>query len=70
MAARSKMSPEDIADNFATEVQALCEKYNCRVGVWLSWRDMEATLKTMRETPGFDEAEFGLQIRIEDGNRH
>lgn len=55
-----------IADKVAEEIQAIQAKYNCKLGVWLTWRDMEGNLSKMRETPGFDEAEFGIQIRFDN----
>jgi hypothetical protein len=66
MAVLSKVTPEQIADKFAIELDSLCKKYRCSVGVWLTWRDLESNLDKMRKTPGFDEAEFGLQIRFKD----
>jgi hypothetical protein len=57
---------QEIADKVAKDIDKLQKKYNCSLGVWLTWRDMEGNLSKMRETPGFDEAEFGIQIRFKD----
>lgn len=58
-----------IADKVAEEIQSIQAKYNCKLGVWLTWRDMEGNLSKMRETPGFDEAEFGIQIRFDNESK-
>lgn len=60
------MEHQKIADKVAAEIDKICKKYNCQLGVWLTWRDMEGNLKKMRETTGFDEADFGIQIRFKD----
>lgn len=57
---------EQIANEVAKEIEKIESKHKCKLGVWLTWRDMEGNLKKMRETPGFDEAEFGIQIRFKD----
>jgi hypothetical protein len=62
----SNMKPEQIADKVAKEIEKISNKYNVEIGVWLTWRDMEANLSKMREIKGFDEANFGVQIRFKD----
>lgn len=57
-----------IAEKVAKEIASIEKKHGCKLGVWLTWRDMECNLSKMRETPGFDEAAFGVQIRFEDDN--
>ena len=57
---------EKIAEKVAKEIASIEKKHGCKLGVWLTWRDMEGNLSKMRETPGFDEAEFGIQIRFEN----
>lgn len=59
---------EKIADKVAKDIISIEKKYGCKLGVWLTWRDMEGNLSKMRETVGFDEAAFGVQIRFEDDN--
>jgi hypothetical protein len=60
------MIKEEIANKIAADIEMICKKHKCDIGIWLSWRDMEATLEKMRKTPKFDEAHFGLQIRFRD----
>ncbi len=58
------MTPEETAENFANDLDELCKKYGCNVGVWLSWRDMLHNFDIMKQDPKMDELHFGLQIRI------
>ncbi len=55
-----------IADEFAKELDALCKKYNCEVGVWLTWRDLLHNLDILKRDPNVNELLFGLQIRIHE----
>ena len=59
--------PNEIADQVTRELDAICKKYNCQLGIWLTWRDILHNLDKMKSTPGFDEAYFGIQIRLPDG---
>ena len=58
------MTPDKIAEKVSKELDKLCKKYNCDVGVWLTWRDLMHNLDQMKARKGFNEAHFGLQIRI------
>jgi len=60
------MTNEQIAEKVAKDIEKISKKYGVEIGVWLTWRDMEANLLKMRQTHGFDEADFGLQIRFKD----
>jgi hypothetical protein len=62
------LTPEQTAERVAKELDKLCRKYKCKVGVWLTWRELYHNFMIMQKTPEFDEAEFGLQIRLEDAN--
>lgn len=58
------MTPEQIADKAAKEIDKICKKYNCEIGVWLSWRDLIHNFDIMKADPKINELNFGLQIRI------
>jgi hypothetical protein len=57
---------EKKGNKVAAEIEKICKKYDCQLGVWLTWRDLAHNLQKMQDTPGFDEAQFGLQIRFEN----
>lgn len=58
---------EQIANKVAKDIERLEVKHKCKLGVWLTWRDLENNLKIMRDTPNFDEAHFAINIRFENG---
>lgn len=62
------MTPEQVANKFSADLDKLCKKYGCEVGVWLSWRDLMHNFEIMRSDPNLNELMFGLQIRIPDGD--
>ena len=61
------MKPQQTADKVAKEIDKICKKYNCELGVWLTWRDIIKNFDLMKENPELNELRFGLQIRIPDG---
>ena len=63
------MDPEKVADKFAAELDKLCKKYGCEVGVWLSWRDLLHNFEIMKSDSNLNELKFGLQIRIPNGTK-
>jgi hypothetical protein len=61
------MTPGGLAEQVAGEIDAICQRYGCEIGVWLTWRDLLHNLEIARTTPGLDVLNFGLQIRIKNG---
>jgi hypothetical protein len=61
------MTPDKIADKVAKEIDKICQKYNCEIGVWLTWRDLINNFDIMKKNAELNELQFGLQIRLEDG---
>lgn len=58
------MAPEKIAENVWKEIDNLCKKYNCEIGVWLNWRDLQYNFDQMKNDPKLNELKFGLEVRI------
>jgi len=58
---------EKKVDQIIKELQKVCTKHGCDLGVWLTWRDLIANFEEMKKNPDFNEAFFGLQIRFKDG---
>ncbi len=61
------ITPEQKAEKVAKELEKLQKKYDCKIGVWLTWRDLMHNFDIMKKDINLDELEFGLQIRIENG---
>lgn len=58
------MIPEKIAESVAKEIDQICAKHKCEIGVWLTWRDLLHNFDAMKADPKINELHFGLQIRI------
>ena len=63
------MTPEQIAEKVGREIEAICKKHGCEVGVWLSWRDLLHNFEVMKTDPKLNELQFGLQIRIHGNDK-
>jgi hypothetical protein len=61
------MTNQQKADKVGMEIAKLEKKYGCKLGTWLTWRDMLRNLEIMRDTPGMDIAQFGVQIQFTYG---
>jgi hypothetical protein len=57
------------AEKVSAEIAKIEAKYNCKLGVWLTWRDMMRNLDTMRDNIGMDIAQFGVQIQFNHGEK-
>lgn len=55
---------EQIAAKVGKEIDRICKKYKCEIGVWLTWRDLLYNFDQVKKTPGVDELKFGLEIRL------
>jgi hypothetical protein len=62
------MEADKIADKVSKELERICKKYNCEIGVWLTWRDLLHNFDLMKKDNSLNELQFGLQIRLEDAN--
>jgi hypothetical protein len=60
------ISPEQKAEAIASQIEKLCKKYNCRIGVWLTWRDLLHNFDIAKKDPKINELEFRLQVRFEN----
>ena len=61
------MTPEQIAEKVAVEIDKIEKKYKCQIGVFLTWRDLLHNFELMKKEPELNELKFGLQIRLADG---
>ena len=61
------MEAEKIAEKVSKELERICKKYNCEIGVWLTWRDLLHNFDLMKKDTSLNELQFGLQIRLDDG---
>lgn len=62
------MMPEKVAESVSREIERICKKHKCEIGVWLSWRDLLHNFDAMKADPNLNELHFGLQIRIHGTN--
>lgn len=60
------MAPEKIAESVGKEIEKICKKHNCEIGVWLNWRDLQYNFDQMKADPALNELKFGLEIRLPD----
>jgi hypothetical protein len=61
------MDAQAVADKVSREIERICKKYNCEIGVWLSWRDLMHNFDIMKKDASVNELQFGLQIRLDNG---
>jgi hypothetical protein len=66
----AELSPDQVADKVAEEIQNICIKYKCELGVWLSWIDLLNNFDLMKKDSTINELNFGLQIRLENGTNN
>jgi len=65
MAKKKKLIPVDQRLNMIEEeLRTIESKYNCKLGCWLSWRDLQHNLNLMAKTPDFDIAEFKIDVKL------
>lgn len=55
------------ADKVGAEISRIEAKYNCKLGVWLTWRDLIHNLEIMKTNKQMDIAQFGIQIQFTNG---
>ena len=60
------MTPDKVAENVGKEIDKICKKYGCEIGIWLNWRDLIYNFDQMKNDPKLNELKFGLEIRIHD----
>ena len=61
------MEADKIAEKVSKELERICKKYNCEIGVWLTWRDLLHNFDLMKKDTSLNELQFGLQIRLDNG---
>ena len=59
------MTNDQKAEKIGKELDRLCKKYDCQIGVWLSWQDILANLDMMKKNQ-LDQLSFGLQIQLKN----
>jgi len=57
---------EIVAEKVGNEIERICKKYNCEIGVWLNWRDLMFNFDQLKKDPTMNELKFGLEIRIHE----
>lgn len=65
---KGSLTPQQIAEEVAAQIEAIEKKYNCQLGVWLTWRDLLHNFDVMKKEPKLNELQFSLQIRLPDGS--
>lgn len=60
------LTPQQIAEKVAAQIQSIEKQYNCQLGVWLTWRDLLHNFDLMKKEPKLNELQFSLQIRLPD----
>ncbi len=57
---------ELIANEVADTISKIEAKYKCKLGVWLTWRDLIHNFDKIKAEPDLNELHFGLHIRFEN----
>ena len=63
---KKKMTPEKKAEVIGREVEKLCKKHGCEIGVWLTWRDLLHNFEKAKKDTNINEFHFGLQVRFDN----
>lgn len=64
--AKIKLTPEEKAEIIGREVEKLCKKHGCQIGVWLNWRDLLHNFEAVKNDQNINELHFGLQVRFDN----
>lgn len=60
------MTNEEKAQKIDQAISKLCKKYDCEIGVWLTWDDLLNNIHHLKMNPTLDHLGFTLQIKLKE----
>ena len=58
------MTNEEKAKKIDEAIGRICKKYDCEIGVWLTWEHLLNNIHHMKMNPNLEHLVFPLQIKL------